>query len=134
MQAQAKKYGFTGNRYGLSHQQTEAIKKLFLSSPPLAVVHGDCIGTDQAFHFLCEEQKIPVVIYPPKDPKLRAFCKSDYVMREDDYLKRNKKIVDFCDELIACPNTTREELRSGTWATIRNARKKGKIVHIFPRQ
>lgn len=47
------------------------------------------------------------------------------------YMKRNDALVDFCDELIAFPKTSEEELRSGTWATIRRSQKAGKRVHLF---
>ena len=50
---------------------------------------------------------------------------------EKRYLERNRDIVDACDILIACPRTLKEELRSGTWATVRYARKVGKPVAIL---
>jgi outer membrane protein insertion porin family len=47
-------------------------------------------------------------------------------------LDRNRAIVDSCDVLIACPKGP-EEQRSGTWATVRYARKqKKRIVIIWP--
>lgn len=45
-------------------------------------------------------------------------------------LVRNKDIVESTDVLLACPKGP-EELRSGTWSTVRLARKQGKRVVIF---
>jgi len=48
-------------------------------------------------------------------------------------LVRNRDIVDECDLLVACPGSDHEELRSGTWACIRYARKvKRKTIIIWP--
>ena len=48
-------------------------------------------------------------------------------------LDRNRDIVDACDVLIATPKDFVEELRSGTWATVRYARKQRKpLVIVWP--
>jgi len=46
------------------------------------------------------------------------------------HLDRNRPIVDSCDVLLACPHGP-EEPRSGTWATIRYARKVGRKIFVF---
>jgi predicted Rossmann fold nucleotide-binding protein DprA/Smf involved in DNA uptake len=46
-------------------------------------------------------------------------------------LERNKDIVSESDFLIAAPDSKKERLRSGTWATVRHARKLGKRVMIL---
>jgi hypothetical protein len=48
------------------------------------------------------------------------------------YLDRNEYMVDLCDVLLAFPDTEREMLRSGTWHTVRAARRKGKVIKFFP--
>lgn len=48
------------------------------------------------------------------------------------YMVRNDAIVAHSDVLLAFPQTCTEVLRSGTWATIRRARKAGVEVHLFP--
>ncbi len=54
------------------------------------------------------------------------------VLESKPYLERNRDIVDASEVLIACPSTREEVMRSGTWATVRYARKKGmKITLIF---
>lgn len=49
-----------------------------------------------------------------------------------NYMMRNDELVRQCDVLIAFPPTHREELRSGTWATVRRATKAGKQVVLLP--
>lgn len=87
------------------------------------VHHGDCIGADAAFveimRDLCPAAK--VISHPPTNPTKRAFVKSDVTMAAKDYLKRNKEIVANSDLIIAAPKGSKEEIRSGTWATIRYA-------------
>ena len=45
------------------------------------------------------------------------------------YLDRNRDIVDACEVLLATPDGP-ERLRSGTWSTVRYARKIGKPVEV----
>jgi hypothetical protein len=47
------------------------------------------------------------------------------------YLARNDRLLDHADVLLAFPATDREELRSGTWATIRRAIDRDVEVRIF---
>lgn len=55
------------------------------------------------------------------------------------YMRRNDALIGMplypeprADILLAFPRTRTEELRSGTWATIRRARRAKTIVHITP--
>jgi predicted Rossmann fold nucleotide-binding protein DprA/Smf involved in DNA uptake len=48
------------------------------------------------------------------------------------YMVRNDLMVAACTELIGFPYTLVEELRSGTWATIRRARRARRAVRLFP--
>ena len=48
-----------------------------------------------------------------------------------DPLARNRIIAARCDALLACPAEPDEQLRSGTWSTIRYARKAGKPITII---
>lgn len=52
--------------------------------------------------------------------------------QSEAYMARNDLIVFYTDVLLAWPMTKTEELRSGTWATVRRARRLGKEVRIFP--
>lgn len=75
------------------------------------------------------------VIHPPRDEKKRAFKKAARSGPPFEYLDRNRNIVRQTELLLATPGEKEEVLvGSGTWATIRFARKKAnyKVVVIFP--
>lgn len=123
--------GFTGTQKGMTVKQLEDLK-VILSELNLTdtIHHGDCIGADAELHKLCSNMIVPVILHPPTDPSKRAFC-SGICLLPKPYLTRNKDIVNSSDYLIAAPNTAKETLRSGTWSTIRYARKLGKRVVIL---
>jgi len=136
------KYGFTGTRNGLRNSQKNSIIHQLQNEinigNDIEVHHGDCIGADNDFHDICANlilknpnSKIKIVIHPPTDNKLRAYCKSNSVCKEKTYLERNKDIVDNTEILIGCPYDNEEKLRSGTWSTIRYAKKNNKTVLLF---
>lgn len=81
--------------------------------------HGDCIGADVDFHRLARLNGLKVHGHPPINPSKRAWCEFDEIEEEKEYIDRNHDIVRAVDFMIACPQGFKEELRSGTWATIR---------------
>ena len=133
------KIGFTGNRYGLNSDQKDQIAIILDKYDNIIVSHGDCVGSDTDFHNLCvkyrnehPDKKIIIHIYPPNNRVLRGFNKGDLHMAEKPYLQRNLDIIINSSILIACPvDKNKEELRSGTWSTIRNARKHNLTIHIL---
>lgn len=128
------KIGFTGTRKGMSAVQKVEVRGLVREmfktlDTNFQFHHGDCVGADAEFHEIVSDfQPSVIVIHPPINPRARAFCCSKHIMPEKPYLNRNRDIVDACDVLIAAPKSTREELRSGTWTTVRYARKRGKPI------
>jgi predicted Rossmann fold nucleotide-binding protein DprA/Smf involved in DNA uptake len=52
--------------------------------------------------------------------------------RGESYMLRNDRLVAHADILLAFPETRVEELRSGTWATIRRARRAGIGIDVHP--
>lgn len=76
------------------------------------------------------DPNIRIIVHPPIDHQFRAYLEGDAkdVMRP--YLIRNQVIVEATDVLIAMPNGE-EKLRSGTWSTIRYAKRAGKKVYIL---
>ena len=96
--------------------------------------HGDCIGADADMHDLAKEFGFCIILHPPIKSAKRAFCKGADEEREPkEYIPRDHDIVDETEFLIATPNGTSEILRSGTWATIRYARKLGRrILIVYP--
>lgn len=95
--------------------------------------HGDCIGADTEFHDLVTSMGFKTIIHPPTNPQRRAYCKGDVILKEKPYIVRDHLMVDAVDFLLACPYTNDEVLRSGTWATIRYARKTEVPYFIIPR-
>jgi hypothetical protein len=127
--------GFTGSQHGANQEQMEAVWSL-VHGRTLTIAefhHGDCVGADEQIHDLLAIT-MREVIHPPSDSKKRAFCQGAELMWEPKpYLARNHDIVDACDVLIALPSGVDEQLRSGTWATVRYARKVGKeLIIIYP--
>ncbi len=93
--------------------------------------HGDCVGADEKGHHIAVSLGYSVRIHPPKDSTYRAFCSSDFVAPELIYKDRNQAMVNNCDMLLALPKGNREEQRSGTWMTIRMARRINLPIVIF---
>ena len=138
------KIGMSGTRKGMDDEsKKELVNFLTKKDHPLFELpenannisieahHGDCTGADKDFHNICESLDIKIVIWPPLNSTLRAYCKSDDIRPPMEYLERDKKIVDETDFLIAFPETKKESVRSGTWTTIRYARKQKKPMLII---
>lgn len=132
--------GFTGSQKGMSKEQTATFKKslknLLDDTGIRRFTHGDCIGSDEQAHIIVKDlpEAIGIDIYPPTKDSKRAFV-DGYLHKfpEQPYLQRNHSIVDASDMLIATPNSYKEVMRSGTWATVRYARKQHKkIIIIYP--
>ena len=92
------KIGFTSNCNGLTPNQE--IKLILDKYDDIIVSHGDCIGLDIDFHVICMNYKnahinknITICVFPPNDPKLRAFNTGYVIMKEYTYLKRNLNII-----------------------------------------
>lgn len=100
--------------------------------------HGDCIHADTEAHYIALKLGYNIVVHPPTDSSKASGLgtkpvEQAIILRElpRPYLERNHDIVDNSDILIACPKENTEQLRSGTWATVRWARKKGKQVYLI---
>lgn len=130
-----RRVGFTGTQVGMTPEQLTEVDVLLFNNLPTSVAHhGDCIGADAQFHHLSRLNGLELHGHPPLNPSKRAFCEfysTEEVEEEKDYLERDHDIVDQVDWMIACPRGFQEELRSGTWATIRYARKVKKPGYII---
>lgn len=126
--------GFTGTQAGMSKSQKDNFETIMteisIFHPDFEFHHGDCIGADQEAHDIVSELTKNIIIHPPSNSSKRAFCKAKTMLESKPYLERNKDIVNVCEALIACPKGS-EILRSGTWSTIRYAKKINKIVYII---
>jgi hypothetical protein len=129
--------GFTGTQTGVTSAQLDSLAVQLRVLNALETInqfhHGDCVGADETAHHLAQSLSWDIVIHPPLNASKRAFCKGAVATwQRKPYLDRNHDIVDCCDILIACPSGT-EHRRSGTWSTVRYARKERKpIVIVWP--
>lgn len=120
------KLGFTGTQHGMTYAQRGAVGRAILERMPVAEFHhGDCIGADAEVHDFALMAGASIHIHPCDITDKRAWkiAGADWVGVVKPPLARNRDIVRACDLLIAAPRMFIEELRSGTWSTIRFARK-----------
>lgn len=121
----ALKLGFTGTRDGMTDYQKDKFVQLILALKPKYFHHGLCIGADEQAHDLVREH-LPgcwIVGHPCNIIKMRSDRKCDETRPVKDALDRDLDIVREVDILAAAPKSRKEELRSGTWTTVRYARK-----------
>lgn len=123
--------GITATQKGLTRKQRRAFRNLIRKLEPTCLHHGDCIGGDveglQDARIIYPH--ITVVVHPPLSDAKRAFSHATTYVEPRSYLVRNRDIVDAVDVLIALPSSRNERLRSGTWATVRYARKQHKAIY-----
>lgn len=128
---------FTGTKDGVTPSQGFALSNIFhqLRVDGYYTMHnGDCIGSDAfSAHMWKYRNKGNIVLHPPTNPKYRAWIDfADVMMPEGDYIKRDHDMVDLSSILVGTPKCE-EYLRSGTWSTIRYARKIGiPRILIYP--
>ena len=129
------KIGFTGTREGMTqHQKEQFVLKMF-ELLPTEFHHGDCKGADAEAHDIVREflPKVKIVVYPPLSFRRRAMKQGDVTMEPEAYIKRDYRIVDSVDFIIGAPKTDTEQIRSGSWTTIRYARKTNKAYTVLNR-
>lgn len=128
----SERIGFTGTRKGMVDVQKLVVLSLLERMLSSEAHHGDCIGSDEAFHALVRQMlpRAQIIVHPPADERQRAFCNGDLILPPLPFRDRDRVIAASSSTLIAAPRLTHEELRSGTWATIRDAWKMGKSIVI----
>jgi hypothetical protein len=137
--------GFSGTQIGMTSAQQETVDRLIaavikqraLETDPSRVVfahHGDCLGADSQFDEICRRHHVQIVLHPPILMAKRARCdqrEPPCIVRAPlDYLERNKAIIHECSYLIATPKEAIEQVRSGTWATVRYARRAKRLLDV----
>lgn len=132
--------GFTGTQKGMSDYQKKEVALILLFHRPFCMAediiyqahHGDCIGADAEFEQLAKEYGYTTYAHPASDTgSKRAYCKSDTILPSKPALKRNRDIVNVAGIMIATPGQGYEVLRSGTWSTIRYAKRYGTLIHVI---
>lgn len=124
------KVGFTGTRKGMSGLQASQLQYVLA-----LFYHADkAVNRKPELHFGRHES-----VELKADKEAAALASSlgyatepHYAMRGEE-LDRNREIIAEVSVLIAAPETDVEEQRSGTWATVRYARKKGIPVVMLSR-
>lgn len=127
------KVGFTGTQAGMTELQKRAIVNI-LKTLNIEEAHmGDCIGADADFYDIINEMGIKTVGHIPNIDAKRAFKAYSEERQPKPYLVRNREIVNESNLLLSTPKESQEELRSGTWATIRYGKKIGEpTIIIYP--
>ncbi|WP_439627538.1 hypothetical protein [Gemmata sp.] len=128
------KIGFTGSRVGMTTAQRDAFASRITA--PEEFHHGCCVGADEDAARMVFGTGCPRVVgHAPDNARYVSEVALGCNTENHDplpYLGRNQRIVDATDVLVACPMGP-EVLRSGTWSTVRYARKQRKrIVIIWP--
>jgi hypothetical protein len=121
-------YGVTGTQKGATAKQLAWLEQMLEDAD--ALHHGACIGVDAASHGFALKLEIPITVHPGctrdgKMPKVDLSCLIElpnvFVLPKKEYLLRNRDIVAQCEFLLVLPSGP-EQLRSGTWSTVRYAR------------
>jgi hypothetical protein len=130
--------GFTGTIAGPTPAQHARLKWFAARLPISRAVHGGCKGVDSLAHNAVRRAHPDIVIeiWPSDLPGTHGVCLTMPMGRCELYpelppLERNRIIVRRIHGLLAAPRTDREELRSGTWATVRYAREIGCPVYVI---
>jgi hypothetical protein len=131
--------GFTGTRHGMTKTQRDTLFELLRSlrgedGDGQEFHHGACRGSDAGAARVAKAMGYVVHAHPSWNVKWTdndAIDEADVVHNRLDELTRNQAIVQSCHTIIAAPLTAMEERRSGTWATVRRARKANRRVIIM---
>jgi len=125
--------GITGTRKGLTEAQFDQLKEFIIEIDEVTHLHeGDCIGVDQQITIMFQDLRpdVRVICHPPIRIGTKAFGAYDETREPKGYISRDKDIVDESQYLWACPDGP-ERVRSGTWTTVRYARKQGLLICII---
>jgi hypothetical protein len=133
--------GVTGSRAIPYGRHTLVDDALFALDPQrVLVVTGGCIGVDHQAAVMAESFDMLGHAVLPPNRRLVAPDWDDYVATyeeipagPDGYRRRNQRVVDLADRLLAFPlypEQHPQSRRSGTWQTIRMAQRRGIPVDV----
>lgn len=114
--------GFTGTRRGMSRSQVSQLRTM-LTALPVKAFH---YGTHKTVSLFADAEAAQVA-------KAAGIPLIPYEAERGTEVRRDERLVDAVDVLIATPDTDVERLRSGTWTTVRRARTKGIPVIMLSR-
>lgn len=124
------KVGFTGTRAGMSDAQDGQLQYV------LALFkHADkAVGRKSEFHYgVHEDVVLEADSRAAELANVAGFHLVSHFARRGEELARDRDIAAAVHVLIAAPLTDKEQLRSGTWATVRYTRALLKPVVMLSR-
>lgn len=131
--------GYTGTSQpgGMTQVQRAVLRQRLCYFRDVEFHHGDCINGDAQADEIARSLGFSIVEHPPLRVYARAFCEhrgQTMVLPPREFIPRNHDIVDAVNQMFAAPAQKEEQMRgSGTWATIRYARRIGKpLLIIYP--
>lgn len=132
--------GVTATRAGITDHQKRQVETLFRQFYDIQgwmeLHHGMCIGGDLQAHDIARNlfgSRVTIHGHAGVIERYRASCDCDVYYEPKWPPARNKDIVDAVQTMIALPGESEEVLRSGTWMTIRYARKvKRRMIIVYP--
>jgi hypothetical protein len=134
--------GVTGQREQLTATQIQLLWKTLTrinlraenAGELVTLHHGDCSGADNTANTLATVLRWKRESHPATGLPEKYSAQCDVDIRHDPKppLDRNQDIVAAAEELIALPlKSETEATRSGTWATVRRARKKRIVITLI---
>jgi hypothetical protein len=132
----SRKVGFTGTHKGARLAELEALSAKLQALKEAGFDefhHGMCIGADEQAARIAKVIGFRVVAHPglAKDPTNLMYRSewdgNDEVREAKPFIERDHDIVDETEIMLATPLTHEETIRSGTWTTVRYARKQGRV-------
>jgi hypothetical protein len=125
-------WGESGTREGATKLQVASVGWLW-SRYDISLLHNGAYyrGVDRQLYHLAKGFQIPVILHPPHWDDIQVFWGIEDEQRDAaPSLVRNKNIILESECMVAIPRGIKEELRSGTWMTVRHTRKQSKPLAI----
>ena len=127
------KFGHTGTRWGMTKPQMDTLRMLISDNiKEMLEWHHGCSGkSDEAGSYIAASHLIPLIVGHPGTGRPVGYW--DELREAKDNLIRDGDIAREVDHLYATPYEDHEIIRSGTWSTVRRARKFRTSVTIIYR-
>lgn len=136
-----KKVGFTGTSKGASEYQLRGLEERLKELKEDGFDefhHGLCIGADEQAAEIAKKLGYRIVAHPgfsKKNPDSllyrSEFTGNDEVLTAKPHIDRDHDIVDSVAHMLATPLQREEQTRSGTWTTVRYARKQNRPTDVI---
>lgn len=130
--ATMEEIGFTGTQLGMSSVQRETVRYWLAKLGGVNFRYGMCVGADDEAAEAARALGYHLIGYPGPDLGRRGAVVPDELCHDivrserNPFLARDARIAFDSGIVIAAPAQFHEVRRSGTWTTIRRARKYGR--------